>query len=192
MRLLIRRFIWSVLILGSASGVFANLLENGSFEGFARGKFDGWHVPKTDAEGAFSHGVIRQDTTQAKEGGASLALQFNGGETEGDEELVFRVRPAKPVAVSPGKKHRITFQTKGEGGPFLIVLDPFTADAEKKKKEIKPVNLAVGPEWQMREAVVNVPENGLFLGFQIKIVKAKGVAGTVWLDDFAVEEMGES
>lgn len=181
---------WVALILVFPSALLANLLDHGSFDVFSNGKFDGWHVPRANPDGAFSHGIIKQDDTETANGeGASLAIQFNGEEKDGDEELTFRIRPAKALDVSPETKYRISFHTKAAGGAFLMIVEAFTVNVDKKKKDIKPIQFAVAPEWQAKNMIVDVPPGGVSLGFMIKIIKSKGVAGTVWLDEFSVEEV---
>jgi hypothetical protein len=170
-----------------ASSANGSLIENGSFDQFSDGKFDGWVIaPKGDVNGVSKIGTVSQGPGYP-DGGSSLSLAFTGS---GD----YRISLTKRAPIEPGKKYRLTVNAKSSGTPVEI-LATFRfiggADIEKKQKDTREIPLAfeAGTEWQSKTLDLEAGPNEMAMMLFLVVKNKTATPATVLLDEISVEPL---
>ncbi|OGV31492.1 MAG: hypothetical protein A2020_02610 [Lentisphaerae bacterium GWF2_45_14] len=154
-----------------------NIIKNGNFEG--KNPIASWSE-KTEKNSGKKDPEIVADTSIKKEGAQSLKIT-----THGKKDLTILV--ASPVPVSKGKTYRISCWIKNNGSSFELRQDMIKANGQHIQERYKR-NIATSGtfDWKYFETKVAVRENEKKMGFT---VFAGGTPGTIWLDDFKIEEV---
>jgi len=158
-------------------------LRNGGFESWDGDVPDGWEHVK-GYRGQDYAGRPCRDEAVRHTGRYSLRIESKEPDDIGQ---VSQNVPIGPNALKPGQGYRFSVWSRAASSarPNNAVVGAF--DAEWEAKGVWMVPLADGEEWRRGEVEFTMPAGALRLRIMLHVV---GTA-TVWLDDVALEELGD-
>ena len=165
----------------------ANLLEDGSFDLFADGRFDRWEIgPKPDPDGVTKFGTVSQDPQGGyPRGGNAAKFAFTGS---GTYTLVAMGPEGHMLPIDPGKKYRLTVRAKSGGEPILIRTEVRPrATGEHERTRTVNLRFKATDEWQEKTVEWEAAENETSVNVVFYLENRSSEPAAVWLDEVSLE-----
>lgn len=175
-----RYIIFILLLIGKLAFAQKNLIPNGSFETYSRGRVLNWR---------FSQYLNFEKTTDAKDGKYAAKFWANGGSIN----LIDKDYNYNVISIEENTEYKFSFWYKGEifmrnslFSPMKNITTIITwfKDEERIKSEFRDNdNVIATSQWQKKEIILQVPPgaNKMGISFNIKIGDGYGILDDVSL-----------
>jgi hypothetical protein len=176
-----------IVVFTAPHAAAANLLDDGSFDIFADGRFDRWEIgPKPDPDGVTKFGTIAQDPQGGyPKGGNAAKFAFTGS---GTYTLVALGPEGLMLPMDPGKKYRLTIRAKSSGEPILIRTEVRPrAAGERERTRTVNLNFKATDEWQEKTVEWEAAENETSVNVVFYLENRASEPATVWLDEVSLD-----
>ena len=165
----------------------ANLVEDGSFDGFDGGKFFQWEIgPKPDVGGATAIGMISQDGDGGfPKGGNAAKFEFSGPGTFTATALG---SDGQMLPVEPGQKYRLVVYARSTGGPVSVRAE-IRPRAQGQQNRTRTISLKFDPaaDWQEHSVEWKAADNETAVNLVFYLENRSPAPTSVWLDEISIQ-----